>query len=149
LFGNHSVSKTAKSKSLSLTGLSVLLGAGGGALCGAAILVFGGLIGRSGTTGTEHIGYWEPALVFLGFMYGAFFGAFAGLLAYPFAVRKIGIQRAIAPGFVGTLAGGFVGAVAGPPLAVLTGIMGFFAALYWAQSRYSSAPPNQQNGNTY
>ena len=39
--------------------LSLLLGIIGGGLCGAAILVFGGLAGRSGTTGTEYFGYWE------------------------------------------------------------------------------------------
>jgi hypothetical protein len=114
---------------------SILLGIAGGGVCGAAILVFGALIGRSGTTGAEYVGYWNIALVWLGLTYGGFFGAFVGLVAYPLVVRKIGFQKSLLPAFVGTLVGGFVGAVAGPPFAVLTGICGFFIALFWAKSR--------------
>ena len=73
--------------------LSLLLGIVGGGVCGAAILAFGGLIGRSGTTGTEYLGYWNVDVVWLGLLYGGFFGAFAGPLAYPFLVRKIGFQK--------------------------------------------------------
>ena len=115
--------------------LSLLLGIVGGGLCGAAILVFGGLIGRSGTTGTEYLGYWNADIIWLGLLYGGFFGAFVGPLAYPFLVRKIGFQKAILPAFLGTILGGFAGAVAGPPLAVLTGISGFFLALFWTRIR--------------
>jgi len=115
--------------------LSLLLGIVGGGVCGAAILVFGGLIGRSGTTGTEYFGYWDVDLIWLGLLYGVFFGAFVGALAYPFLVRQIGFQKAILPAFLGTIVGGFAGAVAGPPLAVLTGISGFFLALFWTRIR--------------
>src|SRR6266571_314232 len=115
--------------------LSLLLGIVGGGVCGAAILVFGGLIGKSGTTGTEYFGYWNVDIIWLGLLYGGFVGAFVGPLAYPFLVRKIGFQKAILPAFLGTIVGGFAGAVAGPPLAVLTGICGFFLALFWTRIR--------------
>jgi len=115
--------------------LSLLLGIVGGGVCGAAILVFGGLIGRSGTTGTEYFGYWNVDIIWLGLLYGGFLGAFAGPLAYPFLVRIIGFQKAILPAFLGTIVGGFAGAVAGPPLAVLAGICGFFLALLWTRIR--------------
>ena len=115
--------------------LSLLLGVVGGGVCGAAILVFGGLIGRSGTTGTEYFGYWNVGIIWLGLLYGGFFGAFVGPLAYPFLVRKIGFQKAILPAFLGTIVGGFAGAVAGPPLAVLTGVCGFFLAVFRTRIR--------------
>src|SRR5882757_11012753 len=92
--------------------LSLLMGIVGGGLCGAAILVFGGLIGRSGTIGTEYFGYWNVDVIWLGLLYGGFFGAFVGPIAYALWVRKIGFQRALFPAFVGTLVGGFGGAIA-------------------------------------
>jgi len=127
--------KTAKS--IGGVFLSLLLGIVGGAVCGAVILSFGDLIGRSGDTGYEYVGYWSVATVWLGFLYGGFFGAFVGPLAYPFLVRRIGFQKALLPAFAGTILGGFVGAIAGPPLAVLTGICGFFVALAWTKSKLS------------
>jgi hypothetical protein len=117
--------------------LSLLLGIAGGSLCGAAILVFGAFIGRSGTTGTEHFGYWDIAIVPIGLLYGGLFGAFVGPLAYALVVRMIGFQKAVIPAFLGTIIGGFAGAVAGPPFAVLTGIGGFFTALFWTKAKLS------------
>jgi hypothetical protein len=118
--------------------LSLLLGMAGGGICGAVILVFGAFIGRSGTTGTEYFGYWDPAIVPIGLFYGGLLGAIVGPLAYPFLVRKVGFQKAILPAFLGTIVGGFVGAVAGPPFAVLTGICGFFLALFWTRVRLAA-----------
>jgi hypothetical protein len=117
--------------------LSLLLGIVGGGLSGAAILVFGALVGRSGTTGTEYFGYWDISLFWLGLLYGGFFGAPVGLVAYPLAVHKIGFQRSVFPAFVGTLAGGFAGALAAPPLAVVTGIGGCFIALIVAKRKHA------------
>ena len=114
---------------------SIVLGIVGGALCGAAILAFGGLIGRSCTTGAEYIGYWESAELWVGSMYGAPLGAIAGALAYATLVHTIGFRRAIVPATLGTLAGGFLGSLACPPTAVLTGILGFFCALIWTRYR--------------
>ena len=119
--------------------LSLLLGIVGGGLCGAVILVFGAFIGRSGTTGTEHFGYWDVAIVPIGLLYGGLFGALVGPLAYALVVRTIGFQKALVPAFVGTIIGGFLGAVAGPPFAVLTGICGFFVALFWAKVKLSGS----------
>jgi len=119
--------------------LSLLLGIVGGGLCGATILVFGGFIGRSGTTGTDYFGYWNVDIIPLGLLYGGFFGAFVGPGAYPFLIRKIGFQKSILPAFLGTIAGGFAGAVVGPPLAVLTGISGFFLALFWRRIKLTES----------
>jgi hypothetical protein len=113
--------------------LSLLLGTIGGGLCGAAILSFGDLIGRSGDTGSEYVGYWTVDTLWLGMLYGATFGLLVGPIAYAVVVRRIGFQKAILPAFVGTIGGGFVGAIAGPPLAAITGILGFFAALAWVR----------------
>jgi hypothetical protein len=113
--------------------LSLLLGIVGGALCGAAILVFNGLIGRSETTGAEYLGYWEVSEVWLGFFYGGFFGAIVAPFGYVVAVRRIGFQKSVWPAFVGTLAGGFLGAFAGPPVAVFAGICGLFVGVCLAK----------------
>lgn len=112
--------------------LSVMLGIVGGAVCGALILSFGDVIGRSGTTGCEYVGCWNTATVWLGFLYGGYFGGVVAPVAYITMVRRIGFRRALFPATGGTLAGGFLGAIAGPPLAVLTGIIGFFIGIGWA-----------------
>ena len=111
----------------------MVLGIVGEAICGAAILSFGALIGRSGTTGEEYFGYWNIAFVWLGVMYGGPLGAFVAAVAYATLVRTIGIRRAIIPATLGTLAGGFVGSLLGPPVAVVNGVMGFFIALIRAR----------------
>lgn len=59
-------------------GVSITLGLVGGAICGAVILSFGALLGRSGTTGTEYVGYWDVGLVWVGFLYGGLFGMICG-----------------------------------------------------------------------
>jgi len=108
---------------------SVLLGIAGGSICGAAILSLNVLLGRSGTTG-KHFGDWNWAVAVLGLWYGGFFGAFVTPLAYVLLVRKIGFQRALWAAVEGTIIGGFAGAVLGPaPLAVITGIVGFFVGV--------------------
>jgi hypothetical protein len=125
--------------------LSLLLGIVGGGACGATILVFGALIGRSGTTGTEYIGYWEISLIWLGLLYGGLFGAVVGPIAYALVVNNIGFRDSVWRALVGTLAGGFAGAIAGPPLAVITGISGFFIGVYRAKAKHSpkSDPQNR------
>ena len=107
------------------------------AVCGAAILSFGDLIGRSGDTGTGYVGYWNVASIWLGFLYGGILGALVTPIAYLALVRKIGFRKAFLPATIGTLMGGFVGAVVGPPLAVLTGVVGFFVTIRWAVHRVS------------
>jgi hypothetical protein len=111
--------------------LSMVLGVVGGALCGAAILSFGDLIGRSGSTGSEYVGYWSTASVWLGFLYGGLLGTLVTPIAYVTMVRKIGFRKAFLPASSGTLLGGFVGAIVSPPGAVLAGVAGFFLAINW------------------
>lgn len=89
---------------------SIALGIFGGAICGAAILSFGDLIGRTLSTG-DHIGHWSVGDLGVGAMYGAPLGAIVALIAYPILVRTIGIRRAIIPATVGTLASGFASCV--------------------------------------
>jgi hypothetical protein len=114
--------------------LSVVLGIVGGAICGAAILSFGAFIGRSGNTGEDYFGYWNIATVWLGFLYGAPLGAMVAPVGYATLVRTSGIRRAIIPATLGTLAGGFVGSILAPPIAVVTGVVGFFVALILARN---------------
>ena len=128
-------SQTLKTVTKHAVGLlfSLALGISGGAICGAAIVSFGGLIGRSCTTGTDYVGYWSMWEAGVGAMYGAPLGAVAAPVAYATLVCTIGIRRAIIPATLGTLAGGFVGSFWCPPFAVLTGVIGFFTALILAR----------------
>jgi hypothetical protein len=108
---------------------SLALGIYGGGLCGAAILSFLDLMGRSGTTGKEYLGHWSIGDVGVGFMYGAPLGAIAAPLAYATLVRTIGFRRAIVPATFGTIAGGIAGGLVHPLLSQMTGVVGFFVAL--------------------
>jgi len=125
--------------------LSVLLGAVGGGLCGGVILFFNAFIGRSGTTGAEYFGYWNPWAFLIGLMYGVPIGGIVTPLAYPLLVRRIGFGKAVLPATVGTLAGGFLGALVGPGYAVLSGIVGFVVALLWARLK----PTTMAVGSTH
>lgn len=114
---------------------SVALGICGGGICGATIVSFGDLIGRSCSTG-DHLGNWSVGAPLVGAMFGAPLGAIVAHIAYPTLVRTIGIKRAILPATLGTLLGGFAGClVYCTNLAVLTGVIGFFVALVWARIR--------------
>ena len=107
------------------------VGIAGGAFCAFFILSFGALIGRSGTTGCEYIGYWEPAYIILSVIYGGLFG----LLGYPISFilffRKLEVFTLLRISLrIGgwTILSGCIGATASPPLAVLTAFTGFFIA---------------------
>ncbi|MGD0966235.1 MAG: hypothetical protein ABSA57_20350 [Candidatus Acidiferrales bacterium] len=73
LMGNQGSLLKKTSNAIGGVFLSLLLGIVGGSVCGAAILVFGGLIGRSGSTGEEYLGFWDVATIWLGLIYGGFF----------------------------------------------------------------------------
>jgi hypothetical protein len=118
-------------KVLLKTMYAALLGVVVGGVCGAAILSFGALIGKSGTTGTDYVGYWDVSLVWLGLLYGGFFGLVVAPLGYVLA-RRVGIRRAFWPATTGTLIGGLLGAFGAEPLAVGTALGGFILGLLWA-----------------
>jgi len=120
-------------------GLSMLLGVGGGIVCGAIILSICGLLGRSHTTGANYVGYWTYGLLLIGAMYGGPMGLFMGPLGYFTAVRIIGFKRAILPASIGTLIGGIAGALIEPILGVISGTAGFFVALLIARFRHGAA----------
>ena len=119
-------------KVLLKTMYAALLGVVVGGGCGAAILSFGALIGKSGTTGTDYVGYWDVSLVWLGLLYGGFFGLVVAPLGYVLLARRVGIRRAFWPATTGTLIGGLLGAFGAEPLAVGTALGGFILGLLWA-----------------
>jgi hypothetical protein len=103
-----------------------------GTVLGFLILSFGGLIGRSGTTGTEYFGYWEPGTAW---GWASFFGALPGALGMPLAyfvcLREIPYKqwpRAFGVGVAFTLGGGVLGALTGPLSALVLGVLGFLVA---------------------
>ena len=125
---------------------SLVLGVFGGMICGSAILSLCALSGRIQTTGENYIGYWHYGLVLVGSMYGAAFGAIAGPVAYASFVRAIGFKRSIGPAMLGTIACGYAGSIYTPILGPVTGIAGFFLALFIvrfmnsSQSKRADAP---------
>ena len=142
MFSLRSVAKTA-----AMLAISILLGTLGGAILGAAILSFGDLIGRSGNTGDDFVGYWNIDTVWLGCLYGALFGTLAAPVAYITLIRKIGLRKAWLPAATGTLIGGLIGALVGPPSAAFTGVAGFFIAIKRAVDKVSR--PEQSSSQTH
>jgi hypothetical protein len=132
---------------VSILALSMLLGILGGNVLGAAILSFGGLIGRSGNTGEEFVGYWNVDTVWPGCLYGGLFGGLAAPLAYLTLIHKIGLRKALVPAAIGTLIGGLIGAIVNPPAAAFAGIAGFFMAIKRAVDNASH--PKQTSGESH
>ncbi|MEW6714980.1 MAG: hypothetical protein AB1306_07825 [Nitrospirota bacterium] len=108
---------------------SIPFGVIGGAICGSVIWSFTSLIGHSGTTGSEYVGAWELADVFLGMMYGGYFGIIMGPLGYVIFLRNIGLRKAILPASVGTIAGGCLGAFNDILTALYYGCIGYLLSL--------------------
>ena len=105
-------------------------GAIGGAVCGSVIWSFTSLIGNSGTTGTEYIGYWDWGVLGLGIMYGSFFGILLAPLGYVIFLRNIGLRKGTLPAAIGTILGGFYGAFTSIFEALRFGCLGFFLSLF-------------------
>jgi hypothetical protein len=120
--------------------LSISLGFLGGIICGAVILSLCGLSGRSGTTGTEYVGYWNIGLVLVGAMYGGPLGAVVGPLAYATLVRTTGFRAAVGPAMMGTIIGGFAGSLVRPLLGIPAGVAGFLVALLIVRYRWLGPP---------
>jgi len=91
----------------------------GGGICGAAILVFGAFIGRSGTTGTEYFGYWHPRNSSNWFVLWRLIWGHCGTACWSISGPK------------NWICGRIRGSSCRPPLAVLTGICGFFFVPLW------------------
>jgi len=108
---------------------SIFAGAVGGWAFGFVILSFGSFIGRSGNTGQEGFGYWNPIPIFgLAGFYGMPLGAIMFPIGYFIFLQKAPIHKALLLSSAGTLIGGLIGALFGPPIAALLGVVGFFIA---------------------
>ena len=111
---------------------AALTGSVMGAVLGFLILSFGGLIGRSGTSGTEYLGHWEPAVACgSAARFGTYPGALCMPLAYFVCLRGTPHRRwprAFGVGVAFTLGGGVLGALTGPFSALITGVVGFLVA---------------------
>ena len=112
---------------------AVLLQGGlGGLFCGFLIISFGFYIGRSGTTGTEYFGFWDPSYAWFGAKEDrAPVGAVVFPIGYYLFLRSTKILRALFQTTMGTFAGGFIGALVGPPLALISGCVGFFLSCHF------------------
>jgi hypothetical protein len=104
---------------------------------GFLILSFGGLVCKNGTTGTEYVGFWDPAwMLFWAGTFGSIPGTLSMPLAYFTCLRPVPRElwpRAIAIGAAFTLVGGLLGALRGPWLALVTGFMGFGLACWYVR----------------
>ncbi|MEI8291025.1 MAG: hypothetical protein WCH99_16290 [Verrucomicrobiota bacterium] len=114
------------------------IGAAGGTICAAVILSFGGLIGRSGDTGSEYVGYWSPAYLVL----ALFYGSLVGMIFYPIG-RELFLsgfssrELFIAAGKIAiiTIVFGCIGAFRNQFAALLFGILGFYAGCFLFRNR--------------
>ena len=126
-----------------MVALALLIGWIGGMLCGFPIVLFGDYLGRSGTTGTEYLGYWDPESAwFLARTYGSLVGALVLPAASVYLLAGVPVTRwpqLVAPAAAGTIAGGSLGALVAPPLAVLFGCFGFWLSCQWAVRRLPQA----------
>jgi hypothetical protein len=112
---------------------TLFVGALSGWICGFIIIAFGHYIGRSGTTGTQYFGYWDPKSAWgLSEWYGKPLGQLMAPIGYFIFLQRTSLIRAWCVTMLGTISGGLLGALVGPPLAVLTGCIGFFTACYYA-----------------
>lgn len=111
------------------------MGALGGWLYGFLILSFGFFIGKSGDSGPgqESFGYWKP---FEMFVLAGFYGMPLGIIIFPLSyfifLQDVPIYRLLIFTSIGTLAGGLCGALIEPPVAALSGVIGFFIAAFMA-----------------
>jgi hypothetical protein len=88
------------------------IGFAGGTLVASLLLSFISLIGELGDTGSRHAGYWEPAIIGLGLMYGGPSGA-AMVLVLRIAFPRLGFKRFIGATIYAGLAALVIGAIGG------------------------------------
>jgi hypothetical protein len=129
--------------------LTLPLGWVGGMLCGFLILLFGDYMARSGSAGSEYLGYWDPETAwFLARTYGSLVGALVAPAAGLSLLCGVPLARwsgLIAPVAAGTIAGGCLGALLAPPFAALFGCMGFWISCQWAVRRLKkTASPHER-----
>lgn len=118
---------------LSIAGVS-------GHVCGFLILLFSFVIGHSGTTGTEYLGYWDPKSAWdLSSWYGTPLGTLLGPIGYYSFLRRGSLATAWLTTMIGTVTGGCVGSFGGPPLAALTGCAAFFITCFIQSERIKDA----------
>jgi hypothetical protein len=123
-----------------LTLASLALGYMQGWLAGFIILAIGGLLGKSGTTGTEYVGYWAPHQYWmLARMFGAPLGAIAATIANLFLLEHAPFIRANLYATVGLLCGGLIGALINPPTALFGGVAGYAVTCSWISRQWTAA----------
>jgi hypothetical protein len=114
----------------------VVTGATGGLLLGFMILVAGAYMGRSGSTGLEYIGYWNPEFHwFIASRLGLTGGALLFPIGYYVYLKSSPLRQVLLYTSCGTLAGGLVGTLVSPVASMLLAVVGFFLACRWVQSR--------------
>lgn len=107
----------------------LVLGFLGGWLLGFCFLLFGFLIGRSGNIGggKEYFNLIEVLSIFgLAGVYGAPFGGVLFPIGYYTFLKNVPFRLGVRYAMIGTLIGGLLGAIIAPPIAAITGIVGFF-----------------------
>lgn len=122
-----------------------VLGACGGALAGWLFFVVFDFLGKSGTTGTEYFGYWNPqGSWFDATVYAAPLGGILLPLGYGIFLRRLPFPHSLFRPSLGVLCGGLIGAAFGPWEALFWGIVGFFAGCKWAELQ---TPNDDLGGN--
>lgn len=107
------------------------IGLCGGLIAGFIILSFGFYIGKSGSTGNEYIGFWDPEYaLWLASWIGAPIGGISFLVAYYAMLRGISWGRILIATLSGTVLGGGIGAFNNLWVAAMLGVAGFWTACF-------------------
>lgn len=114
-----------------------LIGAAGGLVIGFVAFAFGGLIGRSGYTGQEYVGYWAPQEYWwMAKTFAAPVGAVMAPVTYLGFLQHVPLKAAVVSGAIGTLLGGLIGALGSPLHAGLAACSGFLLACMLVSDKY-------------
>ena len=105
----------------------------GGWFCGSIILSFGGLIGKSGTTGTEYLGFWTPAYLVLSIFYGVPLGVLSVMVMrlFFYNLDKCFLYDNVWCLNIATIIGGMIGGFFDPFMAAILGVVFFVIAFIW------------------
>jgi hypothetical protein len=111
----------------------IAAGAIGGWLCAFIIFSIAGLIGKSGSSGTEYLGYWSPAYIGLSIFYGIPAGviSLAVCRVVFFWINDAVLFHNSWILILATVIGGVIGCLNGFFTAAIFAIVFFVCALTW------------------
>lgn len=108
---------------------TLFAGVFGSIFCGFIVISFGFYIGKSGSTGLEYIGFWNPKYaLFLAITYATPLGLLFCPTGYFLFLQRISLFKAVWITTLSTLIGGCIGAAGNLFFAAIMSVISFFGA---------------------